>query len=374
MRLSHNGTRLLWPGVVLLAVLLTGRGVSAQAPKLKSTFDLNLPNQSRDGATRGLNGISFVGPGLIAVWYSEKNSEGALSRRDKLDKDDPWQLKMQLVDTDDGSVKQQLQWPTRKDSSSLAVQSDGQPVLLTGPVIHCLSPEFKEAKTFTLKNAGKPSASRLFRSSPGGKAIWLVEVSEMSNVETATRVNVDTCSPGPTLTLRRNTASLSGNDDLLVDTNTQQVGIWSPVKGWQLLYKHECCLANARFVAPNLVGVIQLDLDIRRHFLLVNLQGQLLLDDRMEQGYEFGNIYTSADARTAAVLIAERDIAGTPTGVEIQKTHAKIRFYDLVTRKRIGNMDINIPGEHLFGLAIAPDSSEFALLNGTKLSIYELRR
>lgn len=370
MRFSHGDTRLSWPGVVFLTVLFSSLSVFAQAPKLKTSFDLSLPAQSRDGATRGLNGISYLRPGLIAVWYSEKNSEGALSRRDRLDKGDPWQLKLQLVTTGDGAVKQQLQWPTRKDSSAFVVQGNGKSILLTGPVIHCFSPEFKETQTFTLRNAGKPSESRLLRASPGSNIVWAVEVSD---VETATRINVNTCSPGPSLTERRNIPSLSGNDDLLVDTNPEQVGIWSPILGWKLLYRHECCLANSRFVAPDLIGVIHLDLEIRRHFLLINLQGQLLLDDRMEQGYEFGNIYTSADAKTAAVLIAERDISGTPTGIETQKTHAKVRFYDLATHQRIGKMDVNIPGDHLFGLAIAPDSSEFALLNGTEVSLYELR-
>jgi hypothetical protein len=369
VKFSNNNTRLMWPGVVFLAMLFCV-SAAAQKPRLKTSFNLDLPLQSRDGAVRGLNGIQYVRPGQLAVWYSERNGEGKLSRRDKLDVGDPWQLKMQLVDTSNGAVKQWLQWPTRKNSSGFAVQG-GSGVLLTGPVIHCFSPEFKETRSFTLKDASKPKETRVLRASPGGSVVWAIEVSDQA---TATRIDASSCRPGWALTEPRAVPTISGNDNLLVDTNPNQIGVYSPDVGWKLLYTHECCLANSRFVAQDLIGVIHLDLEIRRHFLLINLQGKLLLDDPLEAGYVFGDIYTSADAKTAAVVFAEREIAGTATGVEIRKTEAKIRFYDLIEHKRIGKMEITIPGEHLFGLAIAPDSTEFALLNGNKLSLYDLRR
>lgn len=353
-----------------MAILFTGLGAFGQTPKLKTSFTLDLPKQSRDGSFRGPNGLEFVSPGQLAVWYTEKNTEGKLSRRDKLDQGDPWQLKLQLVNSVDGAVKQQLQWPTRKNSSALVVQGDGKTVLLTGPIIHCFSPEFRETRSFTLKNAVKPKELRVLRASPGGSIVWAIEVSD---VATATRIDAN-CNPGWSLTERRNAPSLSGNDDLLVETNPKQVGIWSHLEGWKLLYHQECCIESSRFVAPDLVAFIPLDLELHRHFVLINLQGQLLLDDALEQGYEFGGIITAADAKTVAIIVTQRDIAGTATGVEIHKTHAKIRFYDLAARKRIASLDVNVAGENLFGLAIAPNSSEFALLNGTKLSKYELRR
>jgi hypothetical protein len=371
VKFSHHNTRLPWPGVVFIVISCLILSASAQTPKSKSELELILPMQSRDSSTRGPNGIQYVRPGEVAVWYSEKNSEGSLSRRDKLNQNDPWQLKMQVVNTSDGAVKQKLQWPTRKNSSAFVVQSDGKPVLLTGPVVHCFSPEFRETRSFTLKNAGKPKEFRILRASPGGSIVWVIEVS--SNAATATRIDASNCKPGSSLSEPRNSPTLSGNDDQLVETNPKQVGLWSSITGWKLIYQHECCLSNSRFVAPNLVGLIHLDLDIRRHFLLINLQGQLLLDDPMEQGWEFGDIYTSADARTAAVLVTERDLAGTPTGIEVRKSRAKLRFYDLASHKRIANLELTIPGEHLFGIAIAPDSSEFAVLNGSKLSLYPLR-
>jgi hypothetical protein len=370
VKFAHDHTRLLWPGVVFVAVLFINLTALGESPKPKTTFTLDLPAQSRDTSFRGPNGIEFVGPGLLAIWYTEKDSVGKLSRRDKLDKGDPWQLKMQLVNTGDGAVKQQLQWPTRKNSSAFVVQSDSKPVLLTGPVIHCFSPDFRETRSFTLKNADKPKEIRLLRASPGGNIVWVVEA---STVDTATRIDPNSCGPGWSLTEPRTVPTLSGNNDLLVDTNPKQVGIFSSLSGWKLLYQHECCLSNSRFVAPDLVGLIYLDLEIRRHFMLINLQGQLLLDDPLESGYEFANIVTSADAKTAAVIVAERGLMDTPTGIGVQHTNAKIHFYDLATHKRIESLDVGVPGEHLFGLAIAPDSSEFALLNGTKLSLYELR-
>ena len=369
MKFSHEDTRLSWPGVVFLSFLFVALSSSAQAPKLKTSFMLDLPKQSRDGSFRGPNGLEFVGQNQFAVWYTEKNSEGTLSRRDKLDQGDPWQLKLQLVHAGDGTLKQQLQWPTRKNSSGLVVRNDGSPVLLTGPMVRCFTPEFRETHSFTLKNASRPKELRALRQSPGGNVVWAIEVSD---VATATRIDAN-CSPGWSMSERRNAPNLSANDELLVETNQKQVGIWSRAEGWKVLYEQECCIEFSRFVAPDLVAVITLDLELHRHFLLINLQGQLLLDDTMEQGYEFNGFVTAADGKSAGVVIAERDISATNTGIEIHKTHAKIRFYDLVGRKRIANFDVNVPGENLFGLAIAPDSSEFALLNGTKLTLYELR-
>jgi hypothetical protein len=366
---SHGDTRLSWPGVVFVAVLFAAFGAFAQTPKLKTNFTLDLPKQSRDGSFRGPNALEFVNPRQLAVWYTEKNSEGKLSRRDKLDQGDPWRLKMLLVDAGDGSIKQHLQWPTRKDSSAFVVQSGGTPVLLTGPVIHCFSPEFRETRSFTLKNASKPKELRMLHAAPGGSVVWAIEVSDIA---TATRIDAN-CNPGWTLSERRSAPHLSGNDDSLVEANPKQIGIWSHIEGWKLLYQQECCIESSRFVAPGLVAFIPLDLELRRHFTLINLQGQLLLDDPMEQGYEFGGFITAADARTAAALVIQRDIAATATGIEIHKTHAKVRFYDLEARKRIASLDVSVPGENLFGLAIASDSSGFAVLNGTKLSLYELR-
>jgi len=341
----------------------------AQAPKAKNSFTLQVPLQSRDSSLRSFNGLSYISPGVLAVWYTEKTGEGKLSKRDKLDAGDPWQLKMQLVSTADGSTQRQLAWPTRKNSSAFVVQ-EGRPVLLTGPVIQCFSPDFKEARSFTVRNAAKPKEIRVLRSSPGGHYVWLIEASDAA---TATRVDPASCAPSWSLNEPRTIPSLSGSDNLLVDANPKQVGIYSPQLGWRLLYAHECCLSNTRFVAQDLIAVIQLDLNIKRHFLLIDTKGQLLLDDTLESGYQFQDIHTSADAKTAAVIVTERDLNGIPTGIEIRRTTAKIRLYDLVTHKRIASLEANIPGEHIFGFAIAPDSSEFALLNGTKLTIYDLR-
>ena len=195
---------------------------------------------------------------------------------------------------------------------------------------------------------------------------------ESSSETLATPLNTDTCATGPTLVDERPGATLAGSDDKLVDTNSKQVGIWVQPTGWQLLYRSECCLSNARFVAQDLVGVVRLDLDLRRHFLLLNLRGEVLLDDAVDAGYQFGSIVPSANARTAAVVFSQRDISSIETGIEINSTRAKIAFYDLVAHKKIAHLDVDIPGDHLFGFAISPDSKGFALLNGTKLSVYDL--
>lgn len=353
-----------------MALLLSITSALAQAPKQKHSFTIDVPLQSRDSSLRSFNGISYVSPGVLAVWYTQKTGEGRLSKRDKLDAGDPWQLKLQLIKTGDGSVQRQFAWPTRKNSSAFIVQS-GRPVLLTGPLIQCFSGDFKDAKSFTVKNAAKPKEIRVLRSSPGGRYAWLVEASDSA---TATRIDPESCGSGWSLNEPRTVPSLSGNDNLLVDSNPKQVGVYSPTQGWKLLYRHECCLSHTRFVAQDLIAAIQLDLDIRRHFLLLDTKGQLLLDDTLEHGYEFQDIYPSADGKTAAVIVTERDLNSIPTGIEIRKTTAKIRLYDLGTHKRMANLEATIPGEHLFGMAIAPDSSEFALLNGSKLTIYDLRR
>lgn len=351
----------------LAAILL---GCPAWAQKQKASFTLDLPAQSRDNALRGLNGMQYVRPGQVALWYSERNAPGELSKRGKLEPGDPWQLKLKLVSTSDGSVAQQLQFPTRKNSSGLVVVA-GKPILLTGPVVHCFTPDFRETRSFTLKHADQPKEARALRTSPGGIVAWALEASEM---ETATRIDANTCSAGWSLTHPRQVLSLSGNDNLLVDTNAKQVGIYSPAGGWRLLAAHECCLSQARFVSQDLVAVIQLDINIRRHVLLVDLKGNVVLDDAVDRGYVLGDIYTSADGKTAAVVFAEHEIAGTATGVEVRHTQAKVYVYDLVAHKRVGKFDVSVPGENLFALAIAPDSGGLALLNGSKLSVYELRR
>jgi hypothetical protein len=369
VKFSLDNTRLRWPGVVFLAVFCSVLPVLAQ--KQKATFTVDLPAQSRDNATRGLNGMQYVKPGQLAIWYSERNGPGKLSKRDRLDVGDPWQLKLELVGSSDGVVSQQLQFPTRKNSSGLVVVAD-KPILLTGPEIHCFTPEFRETRNFNLKNADQPKEARALRASPGGTIVWAVEASETA---TATRIDANTCTAGWSLTHPRQVLSLSGNDNLLVDTNAKQVGIYSQRTGWRLLAVHECCLSQSRFVSQDLVAVVQLDINIRRHLLLLDLKGNFVLDDTIEHaGYVLGDIYTSGDGKTAAVLFAEHEIAGTETGVEVRHTQAKVYLYDLEARKRIGKVDISVPGENLFGVAIAPDSSEFAVLNGSKLTIYDLHR
>jgi hypothetical protein len=370
VKFSLNNARLMWPGVLFFVAIFTSALRAGDSPKLKKNLTLDLPTLSRDNSLRGPNGIAYIDLNTMAAWYTEKN-EGKLSRREKLDKGDPWHLSLQFVAVSDGTVKQRSQWPTRKDSSAFAVQRAGRAVMLTGPVVHCFSADLRETGSFTLKNADQPKAVRILRSSPGGNAIWEVESSDFA---TATRVDPISCTPGLTFDEPRSMPTLSGNDAQLVDVNATQVGVWSADKGWKLLYKRECCLSNSLMVGPELVGLISVSFGTDRHFQLVNLKGELLLDDTLEPGMEFNRIVTSADGRTAAVIAAERELADTETGIETRRTHAKIRLYDLDKHKRVASLDANIPGENQFGLAIAPDSSEFALLNGTKLSIYELRR
>jgi hypothetical protein len=370
VKFSLNDTRLSWPGVLFFVVFFSSAGVAGGSHKLKKSLTLDLPTQSRETSLRGPLGMQYVGPGAVAVWYTQKN-QGQLSRRDKLDKDDPWRLDLQLVNLADGTVKQRSQWPTRKNSSDFAARQDGMSVLLTGPVVRCFSPDFRETNSFTLKSAEEPKEVRVLRNSPGGSVVWGIEASDS---ETATRVDPNSCAPGLTFNEPRSAATISGNDNQLVDINPTQVGIWSPESGFKLLYTHQCCLSNSLVVGPDLVGLITVSFGTDRHFLLINTRGELLLEDTLEPGMQFSHIVTSAGGETAAVVIAEREFADTETGIEIRRTHAKIRFYDLEKRKRIGDSDANIPGENLFWLAISPDSSEFALLNGTKLSIYELRR
>lgn len=370
MRFSLDDTRLQWPGVVFVAALFFCLPIWGQ--KAKATFTLDLPEQSRDNSMRGLNGMQYVKPGKLAIWYSDRNGPGKLSKRDKLDAGDPWQLKLKLVNSGDGKVSQELQFPTRKNSSGLVVVA-GRPILLTGPEIQCFTPEFRETKSFILKNADRPKEVRTVRASPGGTVAWAIEAS--SETATATRIDARTCTAGWSLTHPRQVLSLSGNDNLLVDTNPKQIGIYSPATGWRLLAVHECCLSQTRFVSQDLIAVIQLDIDIRRHFLLLDPLGNFVLNDTIEHsGYVLGDVYTSADGKTAAALFAEHQIMSTETGVETRHTQAKLYVYDLAARKRIGKVDVSVPGENLFAVAIAPDSSEFAVLNGSKLTIYDMPR
>ncbi len=369
MRFSLDDTRLQRPGVLFFAALLFA--FPGWAQKAKATFTIDVPAQSRDNATRGLNGMQYVKAGQLAIWYSERNGPGQLSKRDKLGPGDPWQLKLKLVNTGNGLVSQQLQFPTRKNSSGLVVVA-GKPILLTGPEVRCFTPEFRQSKSFILKNAGQPKEARTLRASPGGTVAWTIEASETA---TATRIDANTCTTGWSLTHPRQVLSLSGNDNLLVDTNAKQVGIYSPQVGWRLLAVHECCLSQSRFVSQNLIAVVQLDINIRRHLLLLDLKGDFVLDDAVDQsGYVLGDIYTSSDGKTAAALFAEHEIAGTETGIEIRHTQGKLYLYDLEAHKRIGKVDISVPGENLLAVAISPDSSEFAVLNGSKLTIYDLHR
>ena len=370
MKFSLQHTRHWLPGVVFVAALLT-TAAQAGSIKPKATFTVDVPQQSRDVNRRGQDGIEYVRPGLVAVWYSEKTNDGELSRRDRLSPTDPWQLKMKLVNTTDGTVQHTLQWPTRKHSSAFVLADSGNPVLLTGPVVHCFDPDFQQLNTFAVRDADEPKEVRLLRASPGGKVVWIVEGSDSTF---ATPLNSETCAAGPTLVEQRPDATISGSDSMLTETNAKQVGLWSRKTGWKVLYNSECCLSNARFLAQNFIGVTRLDLDMRRHFLILNLNGELLLDDVMEAGYQFGGIITSADGKTAAVVFAQRDISAIETGIEINNTRAKAAFYDLEKQKKIAHLDLNIAGDHLFGLAIAPDSSQFALLDGTKLLVYDLSR
>jgi hypothetical protein len=370
VKFSRQHTRHSWPGVVFCGLLFfLCLAAVAETPKPKTTVTIDLPKQSRDNSLRGPNGIEYIDGNSLAIWYTEK-SEGQLSRRDKLEKSDPWQLTLDLVNLSDGSVKQRQEWPTRKNSSSLAVQREGRAVLLTGPLVHCFSPEFRETRSFTLKDANQPKEQRLLRASPGGTVVWEVEAAELA---TATRIDPDSCTAGLRFDEPRSAPTLSGNDYQLVDINATQAGVWAPDLGWRLLYKHQCCLTHSLFLAPDLVGIVSVAMGTDRHFLLINLSGELLLDDTLEPGMEFNRMVTSADGKTAAVIVAERAMADTQTGIETVRTHAKVRFYDLVKHKKMMTVDVNVPGENLFGVAIAPDSSQFALLNGSKLSLYALR-
>ncbi len=365
---SRSNTRLTWPGVVFLA-LLCCMDAGAASLKATNTFTLELPEQSRDTALRGPSGLQYVRPGVVAVWYTEKN-QGGLSRRDRLDSSDPWQLRLQLVNTANGEVQQQMFWPTRKNSSGLAVQRDNYSLLLTGPVVHCLTPDFRETESFSLKYGGQPKEERVVRGSPGGKIIWLVEASESAST---VAVDPSTCKPLWRVEEPRSVPSLTGNDEQLVDANARQIGIWSRESGWKQLYKSDCCLTVAAFLAPNLVGAIRVVYGMERHFIVVNLQGKLLMDDVLDPGMEFGSFVTSADGRTAGVIQSERDLADLETGVEVRRVRARIRLYNLSEYKKIGMIDVSAPGENLFGIAIGTDSKEFAVLNGNKLSIYPLR-
>jgi hypothetical protein len=368
---SRHNTRLLWSGVVVCGCLFfLAIPLAAESLKPVSTFELNLPNQSGDTVQRGPNGLQYLTSNAIAIWYTEKHT-GHLSIRDKLRAGDPWQMKMQVVSTLDGAVKQQFVFPTRKSSSDLAVLKDGHAVLLTGPLLQCFSVDPRRTTAVMLRHPDEPRELRFLRASPAGTLVW---ATEMSNIEALTPVNPVSCKLGPTLTENRTAPTLSGSDSFLIDANTTQIGIWRPETGWKLLFQHSCCIELARVLGPDRVAFVYIDPSMQRHFVLINLQGKVLLDDPLDMGYEVANIVAAPDARSAALILQVRQLTDTPTGVSVRHTDFKIRLYDLVTNKRILKLDEGVAGQHLFGLAISPDSSEFAILDGPKLSIYGLRR
>jgi hypothetical protein len=363
--LDISKTRLHRPGFALVAAI-TVLVASCFAKDLKpaQTFQISFPEQI-DPANSSI-GITYVGAGQIAVWYTE-HQEGQLARRSELREGDPWRLKLQLLNTANSSV-QVREWPTRKISSAVEVVS-GRVIILTGPVVHCLSADLKEIAQVKLGASSPRQDFAALMSSPVGKAVWVVDSSDTLLLQ-----RIDTQSCKLTLSVRQphGFSSITANDRMFVGTAGAKLISWSPEKEWQTIFTaDECCLSRAEFVSQDVIMAYHEDRQGERKALGVGTKGNVIFEDKLKNGYGDGPIHPSSSGKIAVVTQPETNWPSIPISQLSETIKVKYFVYDLRIMKRIASLEESA-AKGILRVAISPDDSEIAVLSGSKLSIYHL--
>ncbi|HWR17061.1 MAG TPA: hypothetical protein VN577_19690 [Terriglobales bacterium] len=374
MRFTLQNTRLLQPGVLFAAVLLISLPLPANDLQRIATFKVAVPAQNRATDSRASNGLVYLRPGVLALWHTEKRA-GELSRRARVQPTDPWWLQLQVISTENGKVLRTVEFPSRREASGIAVQKDGLPVVLTGPLVRCLSPDLQQNGSYLLQNASEPKGTVGINSSPGTGRVFVAESGDTSAVTT---VDAATCKALTRVQPPDDVLVLSGTDDVLIGSSGLSLAIFGQDQKWQVLYQHPvCCFAPPVVVSKDKIAVVQLDQENMRssehHLLLVSMDGKLLLDDMLERGTAVESIVTNQAGTHAAAVTSKRQLLITSTKVEATSYDLYVRVYRLDAPQRIANLKVTVGGEEFFAMAISPDGSQMALQTGTKLTIYRLR-
>ena len=374
-------TRLSTPGFAFLLLLLGSFAVSAKELKPSNRFNVTVPD-SYSYEDPGPFGISYLSSGKVAVWFTD-NTRGELSRRDKLQPTDPWRMKLQVFDTSTGAVDKR-EYPTHKLSTGLQVQADGTIIMLNGPLVRCLAPDFRQTGSVNLPEPLLNPNERVVVNSPGGRFVWAFESAHIAG---AWRIDGRSCTLTERTFVPGSITSLSANDNLILATDDTHIATRRFKTDWTSIYRADpCCVSGAYFAnqsdivayrvipAPRTVDEKQgsQPADPKRSLLFLDTQGKVLLEEPLETGYEAGPIVQSSTGKYVLIAMPKPDFSSDLFQYRLLSAKYRVWIYDLSTMKRVADFEVNRNKAPLFSFAFSPDARQVAVLEGNRVAIYDI--
>ncbi|MGZ4816094.1 MAG: hypothetical protein ACXVZV_11835 [Terriglobales bacterium] len=375
-------TRLSMPGFAFLVVLLA---TTCFAEHLKPArhFDVRVPEiYATDNA--GPYGMAYLSPGKLAVWFTD-NTRGELSHRDKLQPTDPWRMKLQIFDTTTGAVESR-EYPTHKMSSGIEAQGDGTVTLLNGPLVRCLSPDLRQTGSVNLPETVARRDQRVLAKSPGGHTVWAFE---SGNVVGAARIDIRSCKLTGSIAIPPSIISISANDNSVVAADNTHVAVRGLNTNWNAIFRAgPCCIDGAEFVNQTVIVAYhsippqdtgdkksnQQSSETKRSVVFLNSNGKLLLEEPLERGFEPGPIVPSSTGQYVLIATPKPDFSSELLKYRLRSAKYRLWIYNLDSMKRIAEFDVPRNGAPLFAFALSPEGRQVAVLEGTKVAIYDVPR
>ena len=367
------------PGFAVLGLCIV---IAARAEHLKPVRHIEVPVPAIYGTDNsGPYGITYLSPGKLAVWFTD-NTSGQLSKRERLQSTDPWRMKLNILDTTSGSISTR-EYPTRKVSTGLQVQADGSIILLNGPLVRCLAPDFRQTGSVNLPEMVIHRNERLLDHSPGGHTVWAFEA---GNLVTAVRIDAHACKLAGGIAIEPSITTISASDNYVIATDRAHVAISDLTGKWQSLYRADpCCIDDAVFASQRVILVFRQiphpggnndrnpqENQPKRSLLFLDPQGKLLLEEPLDRGYEPGPIVPSGDGRFVLVATPKPDFSSELLKYRLRTAKYRVTLYDLSTLKPIFVFDVSRNNASLFALALSPDARQVAVLADSKVAIYDI--
>lgn len=335
--------------------------------------------------------LTFLDNSTLAVSFPVFNPEAKLSTREH-----PGGASIvfhtALVDVHTGQVKGERNWGSVYLPHTMVGIRGGRLLVRTGDDLGIYSPDWKLEQHYQLASTGDEYGSARVEVSPSGKTAYVIS-REAPNRE---RVQILGDSNGEQsfgFTVNSTgTDAISDSHFVFVLPEDKQSAFFalslkamkgkSPRPPKPLSYKGEGDCARPVFVAGDLMVLAGLCHSI----LLLQADGGVLAKMKLGEPDLVHNVRASRDQPRFALLLSETRFATVPGEERTQVFRgAQVRVYEidrqfdevgqrLKLRKLFQRqLDIGNEEEHRVDLALSPDGSLLALLNGWNLTVYRLR-